>query len=111
MANVVYSQKALSDLEEIGDYISMELQNPIAALNTVTKIQDKIDKLAGFPYIGALLSSIFDDIEDNDYRYLVCMNYLAFYRVDGNTVYIDRIIYGRRDYITILFGNPPKNEE
>ena len=36
---------------------------------------------------------------------LVCGDYLAFYRVDGDTVYVDRILYGRRDYMALLFGD------
>ena len=32
-------------------------------------------------------------------------NYLTFYRVNGNEVYVDRILYGRRDYLRILFGD------
>ena len=37
------------------------------------------------------------------YRFLVYKNYLAFYRMSGGTVYIDRIIYGNRDYMRLLF--------
>ena len=40
MAKIKYSQAAIQDLEQIGDYITMELKNPIAALNTVDHIQD-----------------------------------------------------------------------
>ena len=110
MAKIQYSPKALRDLEEIGDYISGQLQNPIAALNTVNTIQDKIDTLEDFPQLGTLLSAIYNDIDVGDYRFLVCLNYLAFYREEGNTVYIDRVLYGRRDYIKILFGELPQNE-
>jgi plasmid stabilization system protein ParE len=84
------------------------LQNPIAALNIVNEIQDKIDKLSDMPYIGTLLSAIYDDVDVGDYRFLICLNYLAFYRVEGDVVHIDRIIYGRRDYIKILFGDLPQ---
>ncbi|KLU59023.1 hypothetical protein CEB3_c50430 [Peptococcaceae bacterium CEB3] len=28
---------------------------------------------------------------------------LAFYRIDSTNVFIDRILYGRRDYLHILF--------
>ncbi|MDR2870456.1 MAG: type II toxin-antitoxin system RelE/ParE family toxin [Deferribacteraceae bacterium] len=101
---IVYSRRAIHDLDEISDYISEILQNPPAALNTVRKIQHTINKLADFPRIGTLLSDV-DDIMDSDYRFLVCANYLAFYRVAKERVYIDRIMYGRRDYVTILFPN------
>jgi len=95
------SKEAESDLVQIGDYISEELNSPQAALNTLMGIKTSIDKLEDFPLIGAPLSSIFEI--DTDYRFLVCGNYLAFYRTDEIDVYIDRIIYGKRNYISILF--------
>ena len=108
MANVQYSGAAIGDLEQIGDYIAEDLQNPQAALNTVSKIQDAIDKLAEFPLIGVPLSSVAGI--DTDYRFLVCGNYLAFYRPLESDVLIDRILYGRRDYLAILFGDLPRDE-
>ena len=108
MANIIYSKDAISDLEEIGDYIADTLKNPIAALNTVSKIQDAVDKLADFPRMGAPLSSIVE--METDYRFLVCGSYIAFYRTEENTVYIDRLMYGRRDYISILFNEVPESE-
>jgi plasmid stabilization system protein ParE len=96
-------------LEQIGDYISLHLQNPIAALNTVEKIQDRISKLADLPNIGASFSIVSGS--ETDRRFLVCGNYLAFYRVDGSTVFIDRILYGKRDYMAILFEGIEFEEE
>ena len=111
MAKILYSPKARRDLEEIGDYISEQLKNPIAAWSIVNAIQDKIDKLADFPQLGTLLSAIYDDIDVGDYRFLVCHNYLSFYRVEGSNVHIDRIIYGRRNYISIMFGELSQAEQ
>ena len=103
MASICYSKAAISDLEQIGDYIADELQSPKAALKLVDKIQDSIDRLADFPLMGSPLSATTG--MDTDYRFLVCGNYLAFYRAHGNDVLIDRIMYGKRDYVAILFGN------
>ena len=103
MAKIDFSAEAILDLEQISTYIEQELMSPIAALNTVNKILDSIDNLAVFPLMGIKLSSILD--VDTDYRYLVCGNYLAFYRTDEICVYIDRILYGKRDYVAILFPN------
>jgi addiction module RelE/StbE family toxin len=104
VAKISYSNTAITDLEQIGDYIAKQLKNPSAALNTVNKIQDKIDTLADFPLIGVPLSSIY--AIDTDYRFLVSGNYLAFYRLAGDEILIDRVLYGRRDYIAVLFGEP-----
>ena len=36
------------------------------------------------------------------YRYLIVKDYLVFYMVTGDTVQIHRILYGSRDYLSIL---------
>jgi addiction module RelE/StbE family toxin len=108
VVNISYSSDALRDLDQIGDYISETLKSPAAALNTLSRIQDTIDRLAHFKLIGSPLSSI-TEIE-TDYRFLVCGNYLAFYRIHKDDAYIDRILYSRRDYLTILFGSLSQEE-
>lgn len=106
--NIHYSPEALNDLDEIWEYIFSELCNPQAAENTVNNIMDAVDKLEDFAEIGAPLSSV-TDIE-SDYRFLVSGNYMAFYRVLGQEVYIDRVLYGRRDYLRILFPDLPQSD-
>jgi len=59
--------------------------------------------LEDFPDSGAPLSSI--TVVPNDYRFLVCGSYLVFYRHEAENVYIVRVLYGRRDYMKILFGD------
>ncbi|MCL2368368.1 MAG: type II toxin-antitoxin system RelE/ParE family toxin [Oscillospiraceae bacterium] len=84
----------------MGDYIAGELKNPGAALRTVNDIQDTIDKLAAFPLMGTRLSAVAE--VDTDYRFLVCGKYVAFYRAQDGRVLIDRVLYGKRDYLAIL---------
>ena len=67
----------------------------------MSKIQDSVDKLADFPFIGIPLSSKVEI--ETDYRFLVCGSYIVFHRTEADSVFIDRVIYGRRDYIKILF--------
>lgn len=106
--NIHYSPKSRNDLDEIWEYISFELCDPQAAENTVNKIMDAIDELENFSEIGAPLSSVAD--VESDYRFLVSGNYIAFYRVSMQNIYIDRILYGRRDYLRILFPDLPQND-
>lgn len=106
--NIHYSVEARRDLDEIWDYIEADLCNPTAAQRMVNRIMDAVDQLASFSDLGAPLSSITDT--DTSYRYLVTGNYMTFYRVFGNDVYVDRILYGRRDYLRILFGDMIKTE-
>lgn len=103
MYKLKISPKAKDDLAEIKDYISHELCNPQAAVDLVSKITKKIRGLPEHPLIGTPLSSVLDIQTDN--RFLVYDNYLIFYRYENEIVFVSRILYGRRDYIRILFGS------
>jgi addiction module RelE/StbE family toxin len=100
--HVKFSPEALHDLDEIYDYIANVLKNPDAADSAITKILGKTDLLSDNPEMGARL--FFGDDLFSGYRYVISDNYLAFYRVSSDSVYIDRVIYGKRDYMKILFG-------
>lgn len=97
---IQYSPKALQDLDDIWDYISLELCNPDAAENTVNHILDAFEILTDFPESGALLIHHVN-IETN-YRYITSGNYIGFYRFENNIVYVDRIVYAKRDYAKLL---------
>lgn len=108
MNNLHLSEEAKNDLLEIKSYIEEELLNPSAELATVSRITKKLRILQNHAQAGAPLSSI-ADIE-SDYRFIVSGNYISFYRAYGSEVFIDRIIYARRDYMRILFGDSTTNE-
>ena len=109
MSKLKISPEAKNDLAEIKDYISQELCNPQAAVNLASKITRKIRGLSEHPGISASLSSIMDI--QTDYRFLVCTNYLILYRYEDEIVFVSRILYGKRDYMHILFGNLLEDEE
>lgn len=94
------SQPARLDLLGIKEYISRELENPIAAKSTMRKIMDQIRTLRGQAFLGTPVPSA-DTTQE--FRYLVSGNYMIFYHVRGGDIYIDRVLYGRRDYLRILF--------
>lgn len=108
MADISFSPEAIADVQKTKAYITDELCSEQAALNTVAKIMDRIHQLADFPEMGAPLSSIVDFA--TSYRFLVCGNYTAFYRFENQTVHIVRVLYSRRDFMRILFGEPNENE-
>ena len=94
--------EASADLHGIKDYIEQELGNPVAALNTVARITKAIRGLLTFPDSGTPLSPIVNF--PTNYRFLVSGSYLVFYLHTGNIAQIIRILYGKRDYLRILFG-------
>ncbi|MCM1330711.1 MAG: type II toxin-antitoxin system RelE/ParE family toxin, partial [Ruminococcus sp.] len=95
--NVKFSAKAINDLDKIWEYIANVLKNPTAADKAVAGVLDKVDLLESHPEIGARL--FFDNNLNSGYRYVIYNHYMAFYRILGDTVYIDRVIYGKRDYM------------
>lgn len=101
MAKVVLAPAARNDLSEIKQYISTELRNPSSAERIITSISKELHGLQQFPEMGAVLDA---RRRADPYRYLVCGHYIAFYRVRDDTVYVDRILYGRRDYMALLFS-------
>ena len=62
---------------------------------------DRVDQLEDFAESGMLLSSISEVIGEE--RFLVCENYLIFYHTGKSVVTVDRVLYGRRDYLSVLF--------
>lgn len=95
-----YASSARRDLDAIWDHIALELENVTAADRVVDRIVDEVDRLETFAELGAPLSSI-ANVEE-DYRFLVSGSYMIFCRVMGSDVYVDRILYGRRDYLSVL---------
>lgn len=107
MFEVKFSPEAINDLKQTKAYIAEELCNEQAAVRTIAKITKQIRMLADFPKSGASLSSIVSI--ESDYRFLVCGNYIAFYQFKNDIVHIVRILYGRRNFVQILFGEPKDN--
>lgn len=103
-----YSPESRRDLDDIWDYIVSDLQNRSAAERVIDHIMDAVDPLKNFAEMGTPLSSIADI--GTDYRFLVSGNYMVFYRVQDNDVYIDRVLYGRSDYMSVLFKDLLREE-
>ncbi|HEX2946788.1 MAG TPA: type II toxin-antitoxin system RelE/ParE family toxin [Clostridia bacterium] len=101
MNTLKISPEAANDLVGIKNYISQELSSPQAAVNLTTKITERIRGLLEYPGMGASLSAVIDI--QTDYRFLVCDNYLIFYRYEDEAIYVIRILYGGRDYMKVLF--------
>lgn len=99
---------AMQDLHDIKEYITKEFDNTNVAVDVITNIMGCYGNLKEFPLLGIELSSKIADVQ-TDYRYLICGDYIVFYKNDDVYVSIYRILYSRRDYIKILFDKN-KNE-
>ena len=103
MAELHISPLANDDLFSIKEHIGIELGNPIAATNTLRKILNSIKLLLDFPLSGAPLANVINI--ETDYRFVISNNYISFYRYIDDAIYVDRILYAKRDFTKILFSD------
>ena len=101
MFEVKITPQAAEDLLEIKNYIENELQNPIAAKNTVLKIVETYENLAEFPETGIPVERYV--LFPTDYKFVLANNYSIFYRIEDKIVRVIRILYSKRDFVRILF--------
>jgi plasmid stabilization system protein ParE len=91
MAQVIWTDPAITDLDAIADYIALE--NPIAATELIKRILDHIAKLMDFPELGAIP----DELEKySRYRHIVEPPCRIFYRFDAGIVFILHVMRSER---------------
>jgi addiction module RelE/StbE family toxin len=96
------TEPAEKDIIETVKYIFEQLLNPTAAGKLVDDIEKAIYSLADMPQRHALVKD--DDLAGLGFRFMPVNKYLVFYviREERNTVVIQRVLYGRRDWVAIL---------
>lgn len=94
--------RAVDDMTEIVRYISHELSNPASATALADELIETAENLCEFPYACPLHQTIRP--LGHEYRRAIIRNYLMFYWVDekSKTVTVARVIYGKRDYPSML---------
>ena len=109
MFEIKIAPQAAADLLEIKDYIENELQNPIAAHNTISKIIETYENLTTFQNVGIPVEKYVSF--PTDYKFVLANNYSIFYRIEDEVVRIVRIVrilYSKRDFVRVLFGEKSK---
>ena len=96
------SQKAADDLDSIVSYIASELSNPQAAADFLGRLEKVIDEIRFFPESGAPVNNEF--LSNTKLRKKTVGSYLLYYLSvpETETVYIVRIVYGKRNMDEIL---------
>lgn len=101
MFEVKVTPQAAEDLLEIKNYIENELQNPIAAHNTVLNIVETYENLSTLAEAGIPVERYVPF--PTDYKFILANYYSTFYRIGDNIVKVIRIMYSKRDFVRILF--------
>ncbi|USD66312.1 type II toxin-antitoxin system RelE/ParE family toxin [Vibrio sp. SCSIO 43136] len=82
MAQIVWTQPALSDLNDIAEYVAIE--NTLAAKQLVQSIFNAIERLEAFPESGRTPP----ELPTLPYREVIVSPCRVFYKYDGNSIYI-----------------------
>lgn len=90
MAEVVWSEPALADLEAIADYIALE--DPAAAAELVQRVLAHVEQLAEHPESGVRVP----ELGRSRYRQLVEPPCRIFYRHEGQRVFIVHVMRTER---------------
>lgn len=90
MAEIIWSEPALSDLDASADYIALE--NPVAAAALVERVLGHVEQLAEHPESGSRPQ----ELKRSRHRQIVEPPCRVFYRHDGRTVYILHVMRSER---------------
>ena len=90
MAEVIWTEPALSDLDAIADYIALD--KPEAARQLVRRVFQHVERLSEHPKSGSRPP----ELKGWRYRQIVEPPCRVFYRIDGDRVYILYVMRGER---------------
>lgn len=100
--SVDVSEPAENDLKDIVRYIASQLSAPISVLHMMELLEEAMASLSDMPQRYPLV--IDERLSQMGYRKLPVKNYVVFFFVDekNKVVDVERILYGRRDWLRIL---------
>lgn len=91
---------AWRDIDRIADFHLLKV-GPQSAERITDQILDTIDLLEEHPYMGPLHPD--SVLARNEYRKVICGNYICIYKVIDSIVYIYRVVDGRTDYPRLFY--------
>lgn len=88
MAELIWTEPALSDLDAIADYIALD--KPEAARQLVQRVFQRVEQLEAHPESGSRPK----ELRGSQYRQIIEPPCRIFYRYDGRRVYILFVMRG-----------------
>ncbi len=100
--SVDISEPAENDLRDIIRYVSSQLSAPVSALKLMSLLEEAMGSLSNNPQRCPIL--VDERLSQLGYRKLIVKKYVVFFSIDeiNKVVDVERILYGRRDWIRIL---------
>jgi len=103
MAQIIWTEPALDNLNDIAEYIAVS--NLVAAKQLVERVFSKVQRLEQFPDSGRMP----EEISNLNYREVVVNPCRVFYKVDRNSVYILHVLRQERDLRKFLLSTENEN--
>jgi len=103
MAEIIWTEPALSDLNEIAEYIALD--KPNAARSLVKQVFSSVDNLEQFPELGRTPP----ELKTSKYREIIVNPCRVFYRIDQTKVYILYVMRGEMQLRRYLIDERLKN--
>lgn len=100
MNNPNYSKEALSDLDNIYSNVLEASKDHDTANKYINDLLDTLEAKSNIPKTG---TPLYYDGLFSGYYYVVFKAYIAFYYVENDTIFVDRILSGKSDYLRVLF--------
>jgi len=91
MAQLIWTEPALADLDAIADYIALD--DEVAARKLVTRVFDHVEQLIDHPESGSVPAEL---RPDKAYRQIVEPPCRVFYRIRGKKIYIVHVMRGEQ---------------
>ncbi|UXI03565.1 type II toxin-antitoxin system RelE/ParE family toxin [Photobacterium sp. TY1-4] len=98
MAEVIWTDPALSDLNETAEYIALD--NLVAAKLLVQSVFEKVERLELFPGSGRVPP----ELQHLSYREVVVSLCRVFYKQEGDKVFILHVMREERDLRKFLLS-------
>ena len=97
---VEYSKAAILDLDRVWNEIFMASKSQETTLSYIDGIIDCVEKISDFPRSG---SPLYYENSFTGYYFVFFKAYMAFYRLEGKVLYVDRVLFAKSDYMRTLF--------
>ena len=97
--NIQYSKAAIRDLDRVWAEVFEASKSFDVTEKYIDDLVNKVEEKSDYPESGAPL--YYED-SFTGYRFVVYKAYMPFYRIDGNVMFIDRVLFGRSDYMRYL---------
>ncbi|MFN3712026.1 MAG: type II toxin-antitoxin system RelE/ParE family toxin [Alcanivoracaceae bacterium] len=98
MAEVIWTEPALQELDVIAEYIALD--NPAAASHLVQEVLDKTERLEDFPQSGRIPP----ELPNSVYREVVVPPCRIFYREDEKRVLVIYVMREERQLRAYILG-------